>query len=215
MCAAAGFLVGWFLPGVIERIVTSRGGRAGRVNAAFVALLTAGLFGAMAWRFGVSWQLPAYLVLSAFAVVLCFVDLGTKTLPRRLVYATGAGGLALLALPGVLMGELARFGWLVLGTLLALVVLWLLHAAARGAFGFGDVRFGSVLAGYVAWQGLSYVPVALLLAFVLCALVGIVLLIVRRAGRRTAIPFGPFLAAAALSVILLSGSSVGGAAWHL
>jgi leader peptidase (prepilin peptidase)/N-methyltransferase len=215
VCAPTGFLVGWFLPGVIERIVTRRGGRDGRVNAALVAPLTAGLFGAMAWRFGASWQLPGYLLLSGFAVVLCFVDLGTKTLPRRLVYATGGGGVALLALPGVLMGELARLGWLVLGTLLALIVLWLLHAAARGAFGFGDVRFGAVLAGYVAWQGLSYVPVAILLAFVLSALVGLVLLIVRRAGRRTAIPFGPFLAAAALGVILLSGSSIGDGAWHL
>jgi leader peptidase (prepilin peptidase) / N-methyltransferase len=212
-CAAAGLLVGWLLADDIDRVIARQGGRRARVSCALVALVTSGLFAAVAWRFGWSWELPAYLVLCAFAVVLCFVDLGTKTLPRRLVYATGAGGVVLLALPGLVMGEFARVGWAVFTTLVALFALWLMHLAARGALGFGDVRFGAVLAWYLAWQAPRYVPAAIVLAFVLSSVVGVLLLVGRRVGRRTAIPFGPFLALAAL-VVIVGGSSLVDGVWR-
>ncbi len=87
----------------------------------------------------------------------------------------------------------------------------MLHVVARGGFGFGDVRLGAMLGLYLAWQGLRYVPVGLFLAFVLSAITGIALMAFGRAGRRTAIPFGPFLAVGAVLALTAGPALVTGA----
>ena len=65
------------------------------------------------------------------------------------------------------------------------------------------MRLGAPLGWFVGFQGLRYLPVALFLAFVLSAVVGIVLMLTRRANRRTMVPFGPFMALGALGSLLL------------
>ena len=87
----------------------------------------------------------------------------------------------------------------------------MLHIVARGGFGFGDVRLGAMLGWYLAWQGLRYVPVGLFLAFVLSAITGVALMALGRAGRRTAIPFGPFLAVGAVLALTAGPALVNGA----
>ena len=73
-----------------------------------VAPVTAVLFGATAWDFGWTWSLPAYLALAAFLVVLTLIDVDTRTLPRRMVWAAGATGVGLLAGASVAAGEPER-----------------------------------------------------------------------------------------------------------
>ena len=97
----------------------------------------------------------------------------------------------------------------------AFVVLAVLHVVARGGFGFGDVRLGAVLGWYLAWQGLRYVPAGLFLAFVLSAVTGLALMALGRSGRRTAIPFGPFLAIGAVLALVGSAPLVNGEAGPL
>ncbi len=135
-------------------------------------------------------------------VVLSFVDLETRTLPRRVVYAAGAAGVPLLVTAAVVAGEPERIVSAAIGAVVALVALWLLHSVARGGFGFGDVRLGAVLGWYLGWQGLPFAPVGIFLGFLLGAAVGIVLMAVGKAGRRTAVPFGPFLAGGAFLAII-------------
>ena len=146
-----------------------------------------------------------YLFLIAALVVLSFVDLATKTLPRRLVHMALAVGIVLLTPIAVFMGEPQRVLWATVGALGAFAVLTVLHVAARGGLGYGDVRLGAMLGWFVAWEGLRHVPVGLFLAFVLSAVVGLALIASGRASRRTAIPFGPFLAIGGV-LALLGGS---------
>jgi leader peptidase (prepilin peptidase)/N-methyltransferase len=172
------------------------------VRYAVVELMTAACFALTAWRIGASWALPAYLLLAAFLVVLSFIDLDTQLLPRRIVYAAGICGVATLALAALLDDQPERLQWAAIGAGGALVTFLAIYAAARGGFGFGDVRLGAVLGWYLGWQGLPFAPVGIFLGFLLGAAVGVVLMAAGKTGRRTAVPFGPFLAGGAFLAII-------------
>jgi len=58
-----------------------------------------------------------------------------------------------------------------------------------------------------AWFGWQALPALVLLSSVVGAVFGIVLLIVRRQGRETPFPFGPFIAGAGL-IVLFFGADV-------
>ena len=169
---------------------------------AVVELMTGACFALTAWRIGATWALPAYLLLAAFLVVLSFIDLDTQLLPRRIVYAAGICGIATLALAAFLDDQPERLRWAAIGAAGALAAFLAIYAAARGGFGFGDVRLGAVLGWYLGWQGLPFAPVGIFLGFLLGAAVGLVLMTVGKAGRRTAVPFGPFLAGGAFLAII-------------
>jgi leader peptidase (prepilin peptidase) / N-methyltransferase len=187
-------------------------GRLDRSRHRMVAALAAVLMIVTTWRIGLGWELPAYLVLVAVLVVLSVIDIDTKTLPTPLVWFAARVGTAVLIPAAVLSGEPERIWWAAVGAAGALVALWVLYMASPGGVGFGDVRVGAVLGGHLGWQGLAFVPAGIFLSFVYAAVVGVGLLLARRATRRSTVPFGPFLAAGAMSVIL-GGRGLVDAVW--
>ena len=203
LCAVAGWAIGLLLRPVVDRVTTERApGRPPTGRSRVVAPVTAVLFGVTAWGFGWTWSLPAYLALAAFLVVLTLIDVDTRTLPRRMVWAAGATGVGLLAGASIAAGEPERIVLATVGATIAFVLLCALHILARGGLGFGDVRLGAVLGWYLGWQSLSLVMTGLLAAFVVGAVIGVVLMVFGRAGRRTEVPFGPALAIGSFLVFL-------------
>ena len=203
LCAAAGWAIGRRLRPVVDRVTAERSeGRPPTGRSRLTAPVTAVLFGATAWDFGWTWSLPAYLALAAFLVVLTLIDVDTRTLPRRMVWAAGATGVGLLAGASIAAGEPERIVLATVGATIAFVLLCALHILARGGLGFGDVRLGAVLGWYLGWQSLSLVMTGLLAAFVVGAVIGVVLMVFGRAGRRTEVPFGPALAIGSFLVLL-------------
>lgn len=77
-----------------------------------------------------------------------------------------------------------------------LVIMLLLYFASRGGMGEGDVKLAPALG---IWLGLEQGLLCLLLAFVSGGVVGALLLLCRRGKLKQAIPFGPFLCAAAVA----------------
>lgn len=162
---------------------------------------TAALFVALTLRFGASPVLPALLFLAATGLALALIDLDVARLPFVItVPALGVTAL-LLAVAGTVDGwspatvaaasALAWFGlyW----------ALWF-GTAGRG-MGFGDVVLAPVLGLALGWLGWGSSLVGLLGGFGIGALVGLTLMAVGRAGRRSQIPFGPsMLAGAALGI---------------
>jgi leader peptidase (prepilin peptidase)/N-methyltransferase len=71
--------------------------------------------------------------------------------------------------------------------------------------GFGDVKLAGVLGLVLGWLGWSILLVGGFLGFLLGAVVGGALMAVRKAGRKSKIPFGPFMLAGALLAILWGG----------
>ncbi len=127
--------------------------------------------------------------------------------------------LVLLALTDLLYGELPdRFTWPAIGVLAILAALAgrppldvLLGAVAGAAFfliqrvlsrgawvGDGDAFLGAAIG---ALLGVCGGLTAILLAYVYGAVAAVVLLAAHKANRKTALPFAPFLSAAALTVL--------------
>jgi leader peptidase (prepilin peptidase)/N-methyltransferase len=69
--------------------------------------------------------------------------------------------------------------------------------------GFGDVKLAFVLGLYLGWLGAGEAVLGFVLGFVYGAAVGVVLLATGARGRKDHVPFGPFLAAGALTAILV------------
>ncbi len=155
---------------------------------------TAALFVAMAARFRDSWETIAFCVLAAGLLALTVIDLRTTRLPRQISYTTLLLGAPLLVVAALVRDEPRRIATMVAGALIALVFMFVVYAASRGGMGDGDVRLAPLLGAYLGWLGLPFVPVGLFLGFLAGSLVGVAAMVVGRAGRKTALPFGPFLA---------------------
>ena len=84
----------------------------------------------------------------------------------------------------------------VYGAGVMLAIMLLLYFASRGGMGEGDVKLAPALG---IWLGLEQGLLCLLLAFVSGGLVGALMLLYRRGRLKQAIPFGPFLCAAAVA----------------
>ena len=173
---------------------------------------TAALFVAVAARFGLSPELPAYLYLAAIAVALAMIDLDVKRLPNAIVLPSYVVGAALL-LPAIVVDGAWAAG---LRALLAAVALWAGYFALAqlkpGAMGYGDVKLAGVLGLYLGWLGWGSVLIGTFTGFLLGGLVGVALIAVRRAGRRSALAFGPFMLAGALVAVFFAGPL---ASWYL
>lgn len=145
----------------------------------------------VALQFGASWLLPAQLWLLGLAVVLTVTDLQLQRLPNAVVLPGGVVLAVLLVVAAFARQEPA----VLIGSVVAAAVLFALFLLAAvvspAGMGMGDVKLAAVLGLALGYVGLATVLLAVLLAFALHAVVSLVLLATRRAGRRTALPFGP------------------------
>jgi leader peptidase (prepilin peptidase)/N-methyltransferase len=161
---------------------------------------TALLFVAVAARFGLSWELPAYLYLAAIAVALAAIDLDVMRLPDKIVLPSYAVAVVLLA-PAVLAEHswaAATRGLIAAAGLYALY--WILAVLPRG-MGGGDVKLAPLLGLYLGWLGWSSVAVGAFAGFLLGGVVGALLMLLKVADRKSRIPFGPYMLAGAFLAV--------------
>lgn len=177
-----------------------------------VEAATAGLFAAMTAIVGVGPLLPAYLWFTAVTLVLAIVDLDTNRLPNRILYPGTVVAAVLLIGGTAFEGSWSDLGRGALGGLAYFAGLFVLAIAARGGFGFGDVKLAFLLGLFTARVSWGALGVAALGAFFVGGMVGVALLVTRRAGRKTAIPFGPAMVLAAWLAIAIGQRIV---AWYL
>jgi len=163
----------------------------------FVELFTAGLFLAAYLVTGLSWQLLFLFYLSFSLVVIFFIDLEFQIIPDW------------FTLPGVVLGVAYAFfntdvGWkngligLAVGgggfLLLAYFGQWVFKKESMGG---GDIKMAAMLGAFLGWQKLL---VVLLLASLTAVLTFFVIKLLKpKSLADRIIPFGPFLAIAALA----------------
>jgi leader peptidase (prepilin peptidase) / N-methyltransferase len=167
-----------------------------------VELLTAAVFGVLTASIGVTWALPAFLYLGAVGVALGAIDLDTKRLPNALTLPSYAVGGVLLLLPAVADSAWDSYlrAWLGAAALFSFYLLLVLVYPA--GMGLGDVKLAGVLGLYLGWLGWGVLVVGGFLGFLLGAVVGAGLMLSSRAGRKTKIPFGPYMLVGALLAIV-------------
>lgn len=167
-----------------------------------VEAVTCALFLAAAARFGAHAELVDYCVFFAVLVAVSGVDIDHHLVPSRIVYPSAAATAVLLVIASGIDGAWRRAADAAIGAVIAYAVLFVIHFAAPRGMGFGDVRLAGLIGLNVGWLGVAHVPVALFAGFLLGAVAGVTLLALGRAGRRTRIPFAPFLAGGAVIATL-------------
>ncbi|MFD8813966.1 prepilin peptidase [Streptomyces sp. NPDC059627] len=168
-----------------------------------LALATAAVCAALALATGTRPELAVWLLLAPVAVLLTVVDFRVQRLPDPLTLPLAAATLALLGVAALLPEHAgdwltSLYAALTLGG--AYLVLFLVNP---GGMGFGDVKLALGTGAALGWYGWPTVLLGTFAGFLLGALYGGVLVVVRRAGRKTAIAFGPFLIAGAFAGLLV------------
>jgi leader peptidase (prepilin peptidase)/N-methyltransferase len=160
-----------------------------------VEALTGGLFALFFYRFAFHPVTPVVLLLVAALVVITFIDLDHQIIPD------------VISLPGIPIGFLCSFyvpwvSWqesllgIVLGggSLLTIALGYELLTKKEG-MGFGDVKLLAMLGAFLGWTAIF--PI-IFIGSLLGTLVGVPLMLIKKADGKLAVPFGPFLSAGAL-----------------
>jgi leader peptidase (prepilin peptidase)/N-methyltransferase len=153
-----------------------------------------------------------YLYFAAIAIALTLIDLDTHRLPNAIVlpsYVVAAVLLTLACLLGVEWEALLRAA---VGGAALYAFYFVLRVIRPAGMGGGDVKLAGLVGIHLAWIGWGTLIVGAFAAFLLGGVFGIALLVARRAGRKTAIPFGPWMLVGAW-VGIFAGESI--ARWYI
>ncbi|MFJ5776557.1 prepilin peptidase [Streptomyces sp. NPDC093094] len=166
------------------------------------AAVTAPVCAALAAATGARPELVVWLLLAPVCVLLAAVDLRVQRLPDPLTLPLAAAALALLGLAALLPGHAGEWTTSLLGAAALGAGYLVLFLVNPGGMGFGDVKLALGAGAALGWYGWGTLLLGTFAGFLLGALYGGALVVARRADRRTAIPFGPFLIAGALLGVL-------------
>jgi leader peptidase (prepilin peptidase)/N-methyltransferase len=170
-----------------------------------VELATGIAFAAVAWHFGFGLSALLALVFTAYLVALTGIDVDRQLLPDILtIPLLWIGLLASLWHVDGLAAPPAALRDAVIGAAAGYVFLWLVFqlfklVTGKEGMGYGDFKLFAAIGAWLGWQML---PLVLLLAAAVGAVVGIAMMAASRLGRGVPIPFGPYLAGAAWIALL-------------
>jgi leader peptidase (prepilin peptidase) / N-methyltransferase len=175
------------------------------LTSVLLALLLSGtllLTGLRPATVALAWAAGAGLVLGA-------VDLAVHRLPDRVTYPAAAVCAAALTVDAAVLGSWGALVRALVAAAATFAVASLAAAAAPAGLGFGDVKLLALLGLVLGWAGWGVLLAGVFLGLLTGALVSVGLLVTRRAGWRTAIPFGPPLLTGAVLALALSPGVTG------
>lgn len=176
----------------------------------FTEFLIGALFAAAGYVFGFSWTLVEALIFIFCLICASGIDVDHFILPDKFTLTgivIGLVGAALNPERGFLdafLGAIAGFGF-----------LWAvayLYFALRGreGMGGGDIKLIGWIGAVLGWKA---IPFVILVSSIIGSVAGVALALRTKDGMSQVIPFGPYLAAAALAYLLLDGQRL--ANWYL
>jgi leader peptidase (prepilin peptidase) / N-methyltransferase len=176
----------------------------------FLEVATALLFAGASLRFHAAYKAGLLALFFAVMLAIAVIDVERRIVPNRIVYPSLVL-FGLLVAVGALAGDhlslaAAGLGFLAYGGGLLLVSL-----VAPGGMGMGDVKLAALIGLVLGALGLRYVAVAAAAGILAGGLGAMALLVFKRASRKQAIPFGPYLAAGAVVAAFLAPRI---AAWY-
>lgn len=174
-----------------------------------VEIITAGLFALMFLKLGWSFYLLEVLLLTLGLVIISFIDLDHYIIPDKI----SLPGIAIGLLGGLLNPERA-FLDSILGVLLGGGFLWAVAYVyyllkKEEGMGGGDIKLLAWIGAILGWGS---VPFIILVSSILGSIIGVLLILKQRGNMKTVIPFGPYIALAAI-IYILGGEVIG--KWYL
>jgi leader peptidase (prepilin peptidase)/N-methyltransferase len=169
-----------------------------------VALLVASglLPGIVLFRVGWSFNAAPPLLLVLGLIQLAYCDARRHLLPKTLVHILGAVVLTSGLTIAIANNEWKRFWLASMGAAAFFAVLFLMNLLNPKWMAFGDVRLAPVVGFGLTWISPSALLLGFFIANALAAIIGIGLMLARRASRKTQLPFGLYLALGAAITVL-------------
>ena len=166
-----------------------------------VEVVTGILSGLVAYTFGATWLTLAVLILTWSLVVLTLIDFEHQLLPD------------VITLPLLWLGLLVNtldFGFgvsleeAVIGAIAGYSILWAFYwvfklATGKEGMGYGDFKLLSALGAWMGWKSLLLI---IGLSSIVCAILGLIMILAKRSDKSMPIPFGPFLAGAGFIMLI-------------
>jgi leader peptidase (prepilin peptidase)/N-methyltransferase len=149
-------------------------------------------------RLGLSPLFFSLLAFSAALLVITFIDLDHRIIPD-VISLPGIVVGVILALAGISISIKSSLMGLLLGGGSLFAVAYIYEAITkREGMGGGDVKLLAMIGAWLGWQAVLF---TLFFASLLGTIIGGTVMLIQKEGRYYAIPFGPFLALAALAYI--------------
>jgi leader peptidase (prepilin peptidase)/N-methyltransferase len=172
-----------------------------------VELLTAVLSTVVIWQTGATADGFLMLLLTWSLVALTFIDIDKMLLPDQITLP-----LLWLVLVASALGVGIAPDQALIGAACGYLSLWSVYwgfklLTGKEGMGYGDFKLMAIFGALLGWQQL---PLIILLSSVVGAVIGSVMLAVQRKEQSTAIPFGPYIAAAGW-IAMLWGSDISNA----
>jgi len=150
------------------------------------------LFGLILWKFGLTWVLVPYLLITCILIVVFVYDILYYLVADFLVWLAIGIWVAYLIIQFIISNFdfslllHSLYGGLALGGFLALLVV----VSREKWMGAGDIKLGFLLGAIASWPGVLLGSFA---AFSLGSILGIILILVHQKKMKDKIPFAPFL----------------------
>jgi leader peptidase (prepilin peptidase)/N-methyltransferase len=171
-----------------------------------IELANAALFTYAGWRWGVTGHGVMWAGFAATLLALAMIDWDTTLLPDSITLPLLWAGLigAALRFTGPTLADAV---WGAVGGYMS---LWLVYwgfklSTGKEGMGFGDFKLFAALGAWFGWQAL--IPI-ILMASVIGAIIGIAMKFSSGLREGGYIPFGPFLAGAGLTAMLVGPSAI-------
>lgn len=163
-----------------------------------VELITALLALLLFMKFGLTLSFLVFFIFTAVLIVISFIDLDHQIIPDIL----SLPGIPIFFLAAVFIVKVpwheALIGLLIGGGVLFVIAFVYEKITKREGMGGGDIKLLAMIGGFLGWKSLIFV---LLFSSLAGALVGVAAIIIKKQDMKYAVPFGPFLSAAAVAYI--------------
>jgi len=177
-CRSCGMKISWQYP-LVEAVM---------------ALLAVALFR----QFGPTWAFGIYFLFCAALLAIFVIDLHHQIIPDVISLPGIAIGFALSFVNPLVNWQSAAIGILVGGGILYLIAAGYYLFAKREGMGGGDIKLLAMIGAFLGWQALPFVLFA---SSILGSIIGIGAMLKQKKGGKTVIPYGPFLAVAAVTYL--------------
>lgn len=149
-------------------------------------------------KFGMTLDFLVYFIFTAVLITISFIDLDHQIIPDIL----SLPGIPIFFLLAVFVVRLpwieAAIGLLVGGGILFAIAFVYESITKREGMGGGDIKLLGMIGGFLGWKSLIFI---LLVSSLLGAIIGIAVMVIKKQDMKYAVPFGPFLSAAAVAYL--------------
>ena len=165
-----------------------------------VEALTALMSFLLFWKFGLSTKYLFSFIFTAALIVITFIDLDLQIIPDVITLP----GIPLFFLAAVFFMDVkvmeALLGILIGGGCLFAIAFLYELITKREGMGGGDIKLLAMMGAFLGWKSLFFILFA---SSLLGAVVGISTMITKGKDMKYAVPFGPFLSAAAVAYLFV------------